>query len=70
MTEELKNSFCAELGRVLRDYTRTEIMGLIYNTDGEEENVEILYKNFYTKKINVTGDSCIAIMHDVYRALL
>lgn len=70
MAEELKNSFCAELGRVLRDYTRTDVMGLIYNKEGEEEIVEILYKNFHTKKINVTGDSCIAIMYDVYRALL
>ena len=70
MSEELKNSFCAELGRVLRDYTRTDVMGLIYSKDGEEEIVEILYKNFYTKKINVTRDSCIAIMYDVYRALL
>jgi hypothetical protein len=70
MTEDLKSSFVAELGRVLRNYTRTDVMSLLYSAEGSEEYVEILFINHYTKKICVTGDSCLAIMHDVYRALI
>lgn len=52
MTEDLKSSFVADLGRVLRNYTRTDVMSLLYSTEGLEEYVEILfYKPLHQKNL-------------------
>jgi hypothetical protein len=66
-----KADFVAALGKNLRENSREEIFGLVY--DGEMEGLEtvvILFTNGDTKTVNVTGDSCVAIMQDVAKALI
>jgi hypothetical protein len=66
-----KADFVAALGKNLRENSREEIFGLVY--DGEMEGFEtvvILFTNGNTKAVNVTGDSCVAIMLDVTKALI
>ncbi|MBR1723419.1 MAG: hypothetical protein IJ723_00120 [Ruminococcus sp.] len=71
MKNDNKPAFVAELGRNLREHTREEIFGLDYDEDSDGfEAVTILYTNGCTRTVNVTGDSCIAIMQDVARALM
>ena len=67
-----KANFVSELGRLLNDYTnhRTGVVELVYNDDNGFETVEIVFDNGNTRKVNVTFDSEIAIMNDVYNALL
>ena len=66
---ENKRRFVEELGTVLLMYSREKVNELKYVRDGSDEFVEIICTN-YRKRIDITGDSCIAIMNDVYRALL
>jgi hypothetical protein len=41
-----------------------------YDKDNDGfEAVTIDFGKGHSRTVNVTGDSCIAIMHDVYRAL-
>ena len=71
MKHDHKADFVAALGKNLRENSREEIFGLVY--DGEMEGLEtvvILFTNGNTKTVNVTGDSCIAIMKDVAKAIL
>lgn len=67
---ENKADFVRELGELLRRYSREDIECMTYDMDNDGfEAVTIRYGNGYEKSRNVTGDSCLAIMHDVYRAL-
>ena len=66
--EENKEAFVQELGELLRKYSREDVAGLDY--DPRNETVYITYGNGYVKPVNVACDSCIAIMADVYKALL
>ena len=71
MKHDHKADFVAALGKNLRENSREEIFGLVY--DGEMEGLEtvvILFTNGNTKTVNVTADSCIGIMMDVAKALL
>lgn len=71
MKHNHKPDFVAELGRNLRENSREEIFGLTYDKDPDGfEAVTILYTNGCTRTVNVTGDSCIAIMQDVAKAIL
>lgn len=74
MTNEYTNkvNFVNELGRLLNIYTnhRTGVVELIYNNNNGYETVEIVFDNGNTRTINVTYDSELAIMNDVYHALI
>ena len=67
---EDKAGFVQELGALLAKYSREDIAALTYHKDDDGfEAVTIRYLNGYEKSLNVTGDSVIAIMVDVYKAL-
>ena len=40
-----------------------------YTVDGAEERVTVIFDNGYTKRVEVTGDSCKAIMADVLKVV-
>ncbi len=68
---ENKAQFVAELGDLLSLHSRAGVRWLKYYKDGDGfEAVTIIYTNGNTKTINVTADSCTAIMMDVARAIL
>lgn len=70
MTEN-KAGFVRELGELLAKYSREDIAGMNYEKDSDGfEAVTIRYTNGYEKTANVTGDSVIGILSDVYKALL
>lgn len=66
---ENKKKFIEELGRILMMYSREEVEKLEYIKESETELVCITYMNGYKKYVNILGDSCIAIMSDVYKAM-
>ncbi len=67
---ENKADFTAELGALLAKYSREDIAALTYHMDDDGfEAVTIRFGNGYEKTVNVTCDSVIAIMQDVYKAL-
>lgn len=71
MKHDHKADFVTVLGKNLRENSREEIFGLVY--DGEMEGFEtvvILFTNGNTKAVDVTGDSCLGIMMDVAKALI
>ena len=71
MKHDHKADFVTALGKNLRENSREEIFGLTYDKDPDGfEAVTILYTNGCTRTVNVTGDSCIAIMQDVAKAIL
>lgn len=64
-----KSAFVEALGVALT-YSRTGVKGLSYRKDRDGfEGVTIRYNNGNERTINVTGDSCLSIMHDIYKAL-
>ena len=68
--EENKAAFVDALGYALHKYTRLGIGTVIYNkTPDDRELVEILFLNGGIIRVEVTADSCIAIMQDIYKAL-
>ena len=68
---ENKADFVRELGELLRRYSREDIECMAYDRDNDGfEAVTIRYGNGYEKSRNVTGDSVIGILSDVYKALL
>ena len=69
--DENKEGFVRELGELLAKYSREDIAGMSYEKDEDGfEAVTIRYKNGYEKSRNVTGDSVIGILLDVYKALI
>ena len=66
---ENKKKFIEELGVLLLMYSREEVEKLEYINRDSEELVRITYTNGYKKYVNVWGDSCIAIMSDIYKAM-
>lgn len=69
--EENKKEFVERLGSLIKRNTRAgkAIDRFEYTVENGEEYVIIHYWCGY-KRINVTADSCLAIMHDVYKALV
>lgn len=68
--KENKTLFVKALGAALA-YTRTGVADLDYVEDKDGfEGVTIIFGDGTERTINVSCDSCLAIMHDVYRALL
>lgn len=69
--EENKEAFVQELGELLAKYSRDDIAGMSYEKDSDGfEAVTIRFTNGYEKSRNVTGDSVIGILSDVYKALI
>ena len=66
---ENKRKFVASMSDALVLYSRQTVVELAYVERDKMELVMIRYTNGYVKYIDVTGDSCIAIMHDIWRAL-
>ena len=76
MMNENKKAFISTLETALIMYSRENIAGLEYRRIGENikgdpaiEELIIHYGNGYTKTVDITADSCIAIMKDLARAL-
>lgn len=67
---ENKERFVDELGEILMMYSKEAVEELKLTKKNSRELVEITYTNGYKKYVDITCDSCIAIMHDVYHALL
>lgn len=71
--EENKAAFVNALSYALRNYTRLGIGTMEYisadRTVGGEELVEIRFLNGGIIRVDVTADSCLAIMHDICKAL-
>ena len=66
---ENKRKFVASMSDALVLYSGQTVVELAYMERDMMELVMIRYTNGYVKYIDVTGDSCIAIMHDIWRAL-
>ena len=66
---ENKKKFIEGLGMLLIMYSREKVRRLEYIEKDSEEFVCITYTNGYEKYVNISGDSCIAIMNDVYKAM-
>lgn len=70
MTEN-KQAFVDALSVALTTYSRSGIKKLEYHQDSDGfEGVTITYIDDFERTINVTGNSCLAIMHDLYKALI
>ena len=67
---EDKATFVKALGAALA-YSRAGVIDLDYDKDPDcFEAVTILFADGGERTVNVTGDSCLAIMHDVYKVLV
>lgn len=74
MTDENKKAFVGELSLALVMYSRARIAGIEYKSHDEAweglDTVDIRFADGHRKVIDVTGDSCIAIMEDIAQALM
>lgn len=71
LKRDFKADFVAALGAALRNHSREDVMGIDYDADPDGfEAATILFTNGNTKTVNVTADSCAAIMLDVAKALI
>ena len=66
---ENKKKFVEDFGVLLMMYSREDVEKLEYIKKDSEEFVCITYTNGYKKYVNIRGDSCIAIMSDIYKAM-
>ena len=66
---ENKKKFVKKLGVILMMYSREKVKKFEYVRKEDEEFVCITYMNGYKKYVNVWGDSCIAIMSDIYKTM-
>ena len=68
--EEDKAGFIQAMGKALCSYAyRTNVSEIEYAQTGSEEFAVVTFHNGNQKSICITGDSCLAIMNDVYRKL-
>ena len=74
MSGENKRGFVSALETALLLYSREKIAKINYDPHNEAwdglETLDIHFVGGRRKVIDVTGDSCLAILHDVYRALI
>lgn len=71
--EENKASFIDALSYALRNYTRLGIASMEYippQYRGGTELVKIGFNSGSTINVNVTADSCLAMMKDICKALI
>lgn len=69
--EENKKLFVEKLGSLIKRQTRAgqNIKEIRYETHLAAERVVIVFYGGYTKAVDITADSCLAIMHDICKAL-
>ncbi len=65
---EDKKAFVAQLGVLLSRHDIQGVKALRYRTTENAEVVDVLF-NKGKLTVNVTGDSCLAMLYDIYRAL-
>lgn len=65
-----KREFIKALGVILRDYSRENVDYIDYVMNDCGEYAVITFKNGHREQVCITGDSCTAIMHDIYRVLV
>jgi hypothetical protein len=70
--EENKKLFVEKLGSLIKRQTRAgqTINDLRYESTLIGERVVIVFNGGFTKAINITGNSCIAIMAVITKALM
>lgn len=66
---ENKEAFVVRIGYLLTLDERSEVERVRYTRDGDEEYVEITFTGGHIVAVNVTADSCGAILYDVGRAV-
>ena len=66
---ENKAEFVKAVGEALRDYSRENVIGAEYHIENGGEFVKVTYESGDYMDICVSGDSCIAILNDIYYAL-
>lgn len=66
---ENKAKFIKVVGEALRDYSRESVIKAEYRTENGGEFIKITYESGNSIDVCVSGDSCIAIMTDLYHAL-
>lgn len=70
LTTEDKQAFVDALSTALTAYSRSGIKKIEYHQDSDGfESLTIVYIDDFERTINVTGDSCIAIMRRVAKLL-
>lgn len=68
--KENKQLFVKALGAALA-YSRAGVADLDYVEDKDGfEGVTIIFGDGSERTVNVTADSCLAIMHDLYKELI
>lgn len=69
--EENKKLFVEKLGSLIKRQTRAgqNIKEFRYEVSLAAERVVIVFYGGYTKTVDITADSCLAIMHDICKAL-
>lgn len=70
MKNENKKMFISTVENALLLYSRENIAQLEYRVCNGDEYVTIKYTTGFERTINITADSCLAIMHDLYRAMI
>ncbi len=66
---ENKQEFCARLGFALR-CSRENIKNCEYEKKGSKEFCHIHFKDGNSSTVNISSDSCIAVMYDVAKKLM
>ena len=70
--EESKKLFVEKLGSLIKRQTRAgqTIREIRYESSQIAERVVIVFNDGFNKAINITGDSCLAIMQTIAKALM
>ncbi|MDE6035992.1 MAG: hypothetical protein K2G36_08805 [Ruminococcus sp.] len=66
---ENKKKFVEGLGEIFMMHSREKVEEFKYFIEDSKEFVEITYTNRSVKYVNITGDSCVSILRDIYQAL-
>ncbi len=70
MKNENKKMFISTVENALMLYSRENIAQLEYWVCNGDEYITVKYTTGFEKTINITGDSCVAVMYDLYRAMI
>ena len=70
MQDENKRLFISTLESALIMYSRVNLARLEYWVCNGDEYITVKFTTGFEKTINITGDSCLAIMQDVYSAMI
>ena len=70
MNDENKQEFVKALGECLTNHSRCNVTRLEYKEAYGKEFVSIVRDSGTTQHVDITGDSCIAIMQDVSKWLM